>query len=78
MSANISYSSHTHVSRGNAGMEIPSKEHKFGNTTVIVYSPLTSMTEAERKQWFKDEWDKGNKVLKEIAAAVHDCYRTSD
>ncbi|OIJ17073.1 hypothetical protein BKP37_00600 [Anaerobacillus alkalilacustris] len=75
MSAINNARSHKDVSRGNAGMEIPKKEHKIGNTTVIVHSPLVTMDLEERKQWFRDEWEKGNPVLKEIAEAVHDCYK---
>lgn len=56
-------------------METPKKEHKIGNTTVIVYSPLVLMSDDERAEWFKSEWEKGNPILKEIAAAVEDCYR---
>lgn len=66
---------HTHSIRGNAGMDKPKKEFQFGNTKVIIHSPLVEMTSNERKQWFLDEWEKGNPVLKEIASAVHDCYR---
>ncbi|WP_407270004.1 hypothetical protein [Radiobacillus sp. PE A8.2] len=55
-------------------MEIPKKEHKIGNTTVIIHSPLVAMTEEERVRWFNDEWEKGNPVLKEIAVAVSNCY----
>jgi hypothetical protein len=65
---------HTHVSRGNAGMDKPSKELKFGNTTVIVYSNLVTMTSDERRQWYKNEWEKGNPVLKKIAEAMDACY----
>ncbi|MED3550147.1 hypothetical protein [Cytobacillus praedii] len=54
-------------------MEIPSKEFIFGNTKVIVRSPLVAMTKEERKKFFKEEWEKGNPVLKEIAEAAHDC-----
>jgi hypothetical protein len=80
LSANTFSYSHTHVTRGNAEMEAPKKEtpkkvHKIGNTTLIVHSPLVAMTEEERAEWFKNEWEKGNSVLKEIAAAVEDCYR---
>ncbi len=75
MSANTSLYPHTHVTRGNAEMETPKKEHKIGNTTVIIYSPLVVMNEKERKDWFKSEWKKGNPVLKEIADAVNACYR---
>lgn len=66
---------HIDVQRGNAGMEVPKKEHHIGNTTIIIHSPLVLMTEKERADWYKTEWEKGNPVLKEIAAAVHDCYR---
>jgi hypothetical protein len=75
MSAISSSSPHKHVTRGNVGMETPKKEHKIGNTTVIVYSPLVLMSDDERAEWFKSEWEKGNPILKEIAAAVEDCYR---
>lgn len=75
MTAIVLESPHTHVTRGNAGMEIPSKELKFGNTTVIVYSHLVTMTSDERRQWYKDEWEKGNPILKQIADVMDDCYR---
>ncbi|MRX56729.1 hypothetical protein GJU41_22560 [Bacillus idriensis] len=55
-------------------MEKPKKEFMIGNTTIIVHSPLVVMSSEERKQWFRDEWEKGNPILKEIAAAVHACY----
>jgi hypothetical protein len=55
-------------------MSVPSKEHKIGNSTIIIHSPLVVMTKDERKQWFKYEWEKGNPVLKEIAEAVEACY----
>jgi len=61
---------HTHEQRGNAGM----KEFKYGNTTVIIHSPLVLMSASERKEWFQKEWEKGNPVLKQIAKAVMDCY----
>lgn len=62
---------HTHEQRGNASM----KEFKYGNTTVIIHSPLVLMSADERKDWFKKEWEKGNPVLKQIAQAVIDCYK---
>jgi hypothetical protein len=55
-------------------METPKKEHKIGNTTIIIHSPLVLMTSEERKQWFKDEWEKGNPILMQIADAVEACY----
>jgi hypothetical protein len=75
MSAIRKVSPHTHVTRGNAGMETPKKEHKIGNTTIIIHSPLVLMTAEKRKHFFKSEWEKGNPVLKEIAEAVEACYR---
>lgn len=65
---------HIDVQRGNAGMETPRKEFKFGNAKGIIVSPLMSMTPEEQKQWFDEEWKKGNPVLKQIADAVVDCY----
>jgi hypothetical protein len=74
MSASVQTCSHKHVTRGNAGMETPKKENKIGNTTIIIHSPLVVMTSEERKQWFKDEWEKGNPILMQIADAVEACY----
>lgn len=53
------------------------KTYTFGNTKVIVHSPLAHMTSDERKEFFRTEWEKGNPVLKEIAQAAYDCLRTS-
>ncbi|WP_191556578.1 endonuclease NucS domain-containing protein [Metabacillus idriensis] len=53
----------------------PKEEFNIGNTMVVVHSPLVTLSKEERKKWFLDEWEKGNPVLKEIAAAVHACYR---
>jgi hypothetical protein len=71
MSAIGLHAPHKHEQRGNAGM----KEFKYGNTTVIIHSPLVLMSAQERKEWFEKEWEKGNPVLKQIAQAVIDCYR---
>lgn len=70
MSSSTTFPTHTHEQRGNAGM----KEFKYGNTTVIIHSPLVLMSADERKEWFQKEWEKGNPVLKQIAKAVMDCY----
>lgn len=70
MSSSTTSPQHTHEQRGNAGM----KEFKYGNTTVIIHSPLVLMSADERKEWFQKEWEKGNPVLKQIAKAVMDCY----
>ncbi|MGG3800637.1 hypothetical protein [Metabacillus fastidiosus] len=75
MSAIVKQNPHTHELRGNADMNKPKKQFQFGNTTVIIHSPLIVMSEPERKQWFQDEWEKGNPILRDIADRVHDCYR---
>lgn len=51
------------------------KEIKSGNATIIINSPLTELTEEERKAWFDMEMAKGNPVLKRIAKAMNDCYK---
>jgi hypothetical protein len=66
---------HIHVSRGESSMRKPKKEHQIGNSTIIIHSPLVTMSAEQRGDWFKEEWEKGNSVLKEIAAAVENCYR---
>jgi hypothetical protein len=50
------------------------KEFKFGNSTVIIHSPLVQMTSDERRDWYREEQANGNAVLKEIAQAVNDSY----
>jgi hypothetical protein len=50
------------------------KEFKFGNTTVIIHSPLANMTSEERREWYKKEMERGNPVLKEIEKAVNESY----
>lgn len=61
---------HKHESRGNADM----KEFQYGNTTVIIHSPLVLMTKEEQQEWYKDQINQGNPILKQIAEAVNDCY----
>ncbi|CAH0289237.1 hypothetical protein [Peribacillus simplex] len=51
------------------------KTYKFGNSTVIVHSDVLKLTEEERKQWYKDEMEKGNKVLLDIKKTVNEAYR---
>ncbi|MCK6205704.1 hypothetical protein KZX50_09675 [Bacillus infantis] len=64
---------HTDESRGDSQL----KEFKYGNTTVVIHSPLVHMNIDEKKKWFKDELEKGNKVLKQMVFAVAECYRKS-
>ena len=49
------------------------KEFTFGNSKVIVFSPLAHMSKEEQKEFFQSEWKKGNTVLREIAQAAYDC-----
>ncbi|WP_195892073.1 hypothetical protein [Bacillus niameyensis] len=54
-----------------------SKEFKFGNSTVIIHSPLVHMSKTERQEWYDREWKNGNKVLKGIVDAVQECLQSS-
>jgi hypothetical protein len=54
------------------------KEYKFGNTTVIVHSPLWALSDEEQEKWVKEETEKGNPVLAQIREAIKDCYRNKD
>lgn len=49
------------------------KEYSFGNSKVIVYSPLTQMSKKEQRAYFQEQWKKGNPILQEIAKAAQDC-----
>lgn len=51
------------------------KEYKFGNSTVIVHSPLLDLPEDEREKWVDAEMEKGNPVLMQIAKTVNESYR---
>jgi hypothetical protein len=54
------------------------KEYKFGNSTVIVHSPLWALSDDEQDKWVKEETEKGNPILAEIREAIKDCYRKRD
>jgi hypothetical protein len=54
------------------------KEYKFGNSTVIVHSPLWALSDEEQEIWVKEETEKGNPILAEIREAIKDCYRKRD
>lgn len=49
------------------------KEFIFGNSKVIVFSPLAQMTKEEQREFFQTEWKKGNSILRDIAQAALDC-----
>lgn len=53
------------------------KEYKYGNTTVIIHSPLTQLIKEEQKQWYEQEWDNKNRVLRTIVDAVMACHLNS-
>jgi hypothetical protein len=49
-------------------------EVKIGNTKIVIKSQLASMTSDERRDWYHQETEKGNPILKRIAKAVNACY----
>ncbi|MED0961830.1 hypothetical protein [Bacillus paramycoides] len=49
------------------------KEFQFGNTKVIIHSPLALMKKEEQKEWFQQEWEKKNPVLRSIVEAAVSC-----
>ncbi|WP_096201620.1 hypothetical protein [Bacillus sp. FJAT-45350] len=50
------------------------KEYQFGNSTVIIHSPLAQMDKDEQKEWYKQEWERKNPVLRTIVDAVVACH----
>lgn len=67
---------HTHAVKGAEAMDPrPSKAFQFGNTTVIIHSPLALMSENEQREWYRREWEAGNPVLKQIVQAAVDCLK---
>lgn len=50
------------------------KEYDFGKVKGSVSSPLLLLTSEERAQWYRDETEKGNPILLELAAAINACY----
>lgn len=51
------------------------KEYQFGNSKVIIHSPLALMNKEEQKEWYRREWEKGNPILKAIVEAAVSCER---
>jgi hypothetical protein len=49
-------------------------EIKIGNTRIVIKSQLVQMTCEERRDWYRQETEKGNPILKRIAKAVNACY----
>jgi hypothetical protein len=50
------------------------KVMKIGNTTVKIHSELCRLSSDERRQWYKEEMEKGNPVLLNIARVVNEIY----
>jgi len=53
--------------------EIPSKTIYHGKTKIIIHSHLMGMTDEEQKQWFEEQWEKGNPIIHEIVDAAWRC-----
>ncbi|HHT7239974.1 TPA: hypothetical protein ACTZ5V_005186 [Bacillus cereus] len=49
------------------------KEFQFGNTKVIIHSSLASMEKEKQKEWFQQEWEKKNLILRSIVEAAVSC-----
>lgn len=49
------------------------KEFQFGNTKVIIHSSLALMEKEEQKEWFQQEWEKKNQILRSIVEAAVSC-----
>ena len=47
---------------------------KIGNTRIVIKSQLVQMTSEERREFYRQETEKGNPILKRIAKAVNACY----
>lgn len=50
------------------------KEFQYGNTKVIIHSPLTEMTKEQQKEWFQKEWTNENPLLNSIMEAAMKCH----
>lgn len=59
---------HTHEIQG--GEEMESKAYQYGNTTVIIHSPLVNMTKKEQGEWFRREWKAGNPAVRNIVRTI--------
>jgi hypothetical protein len=49
-------------------------EIKIGNTKIVIKSQLAAMSSEERRDWYRQETEKGNPIIKRIAKAVNACY----
>lgn len=49
------------------------KEYQFGNSKVIIHSPLTEMSKDEQREWYKQQWENNNPILKAMVEAAVAC-----
>ncbi|MBP0725567.1 hypothetical protein J5Y03_10240 [Bacillus sp. RG28] len=54
------------------------KEYKFGNTSVIIHSPLANMTDQEQKDWFQEQYEDNNPIILNMIDAIDACYTVSN
>jgi hypothetical protein len=54
------------------------KEYQYGNSKVIIHSPLALMSKKEQKEWFQQEWENKNPILKAIVEVAVSCERDSN
>lgn len=64
---------HTYNARGDM-----MKEFQFGNTKVIIHSSLALMEKEEQKEWFQQEWEKKNPILRSIVEAAVSCQEEDE
>ena len=54
------------------------KEYQYGNSKVVIHSPLAQMNKEEQREWYKQEWEKENPILKAIVEAAVSCERDTN
>lgn len=52
--------------------KVQPREFQFGNTTVIIHSQLAWMDPEQQRTWFREQWEQGNQILRQIADAMFD------
>lgn len=53
-------------------------EYKHGNTTIKIHSRVAEMTQEKQREFYEDEKEKGNPVLKQIDQAILRCYESKE
>lgn len=52
------------------GVEVMSEKENMKKNQAAVYDQSVQMSKEERKQWFKNQWKKGDPILKGIMDEV--------